>query len=161
MIVVSDTSPIVNLAAVGQLELLRQLYGKVVLPQAVYEEILSAGTGQPGVAEVTAFDWIETKQVENRTVVASLELELDPGEAEAIALAIEIKAELLLLDERKGRTVASHLGLKFIGILGILIEAKHRALIPAVKPIVDDLIQKAGFWISQQLYDFILQTAGE
>ena len=161
MIVVSDTSPIVNLAAVGQLELLRQLYEKVVIPQAVYDEILSAGPGHPGVAEVATFDWIETKQVENRTVVASLELELDPGEAEAIALAIELRAELLLLDERKGRTVASHLGLKFIGILGILIEAKHKALIPAVKPIVDDLIQKAGFWISQQLYDFILQTAGE
>jgi len=161
MIVISNTSPIVNLAAIGQLDLIRQLYGQVTIPQAVYNEIVIVGTGQPGATEVEAFDWIETQQATNRTVVASLRLELDEGEAEAIALAVELKAGLLLLDERKGRAIASRLGLTFIGLLGVLIEAKHRGLILTIEPLLDDLIGKAGFWIGQKLYDHVLQAAGE
>ena len=160
-LVISNTSPVINLAAVGQLDLLRHLYGKIVIPQAVYSEIVIVGTGQPGAVEVETLDWIETRQVRNRTVVTALQLELDEGEAAAIALAAELKADLILLDERKGRLVASYLGLKFVGLLGVLIEAKHKGLILAIKPIMDDLIRKAGFWISQKLYEHVLQTAGE
>ena len=161
MIVVSNTSPIVNLATVGRLELLRQLYGTVLIPQAVYYEIAVVGAGLPGTVEVDAFDWIETHQVRDRVRVTSLQLEVDEGEAEAIALAAELGAGLLLLDERRGRVVASRLGLKSIGLLGVLIEAKHSGFIHGVKPIVDDLIGKAGFWISRELYDRILQAEEE
>jgi hypothetical protein len=161
MIVVSNTSPLVNLATIGQLDLLWQLYGKIIIPQAVYDEIVVVGAGQPGEVEVKTFDWIEIQQATDRILVTSLELELDTGEAEAIALAIALKADLLLLDERKGRLVASHLRLKFIGLLGVLIEAKHKGLIVGVKPIMDDLIRKAGFWISPQLYKHVLQVVGE
>lgn len=161
MIVVSDTSPVVNLAAIGQLELLRQLYGAVVIPQAVHHEIVVVGAGQPGAAEVEASDWIETRPVTSQSIVASLQMEVDEGEAEAIALAVELEADLLLLDERRGRRVASRLGLRFIGLLGVLIEAKHQGLIPAAKPMVDDLIAKSGFWITRELYDRVLQAAGE
>ena len=101
-LVISNTSPVINLAAVGQLDLLRHLYGKIVIPQAVYSEIVIVGTGQPGAVEVETLDWIETRQVRNRTVVTALQLELDEGEAAAIALAAELKADLILLDERKG-----------------------------------------------------------
>lgn len=161
MIVVSDTSPVLNLAAIGQLGLLRRLYGEVVIPQAVYHEIVVLGAGQPGAAKVSALDWIETHQVTNRAMVASLQLEVDEGEAEAIVLAFELGADLLLLDERRGRRVASRLGLRFIGLLGILIEAKHRGFILAVKPILDDLIGKSGFWITRALYERILKVAEE
>lgn len=161
MIVVSNTSPLVNLAAVGQLDLLQRLYDTVVIPQSVHDEIVIAGAGQPGAIEVATLDWIETRQVAGRNLVASLQLELDDGEAEAIALAVELKADLILLDERKGRVIAARLGLRFIGLLGMLVEAKHRSLISAVRPIMNDLIGKAGFWIGQELYDYILQVAGE
>lgn len=161
MIVVSNASPIVNLAAVGRLELLRQLYGKVVIPQAVHHEIVVVGAGQPGAAEVEASDWVEFCRVTDRTMVTSLQLEVDEGEAEAIALAAELEADLLLLDERRGRIVASRLGLKFIGLLGVLIEAKHRGLVPAIKPLLDDLIGKAGFWVTRGLYDRVLRAVGE
>ena len=160
MIVVSDISPIVNLAFIGQLDLLRRLYNRVVIPQAVDDEI-AKGSDQSGIAEIRMFDWIEIKQVTNQAMVASLELELDRGEAEAIALAIELKADLLLLDERKGRLAALRLGVRIIGLLGLVIEAKQKGLIPFVKPTMDALKQKAGFWISQDLYDHILQVAGE
>jgi len=97
MIVVSNTSPIINLAAVGQLGLLRQLYARVIIPQAVYHETVVVGAGQPGAIEVTTFDWIEIRRATNEVAVASLQLELHEGEAEAIALAIELSADLLLL----------------------------------------------------------------
>ena len=161
MIVVSNTSPIVNLAVVGQLDLLRQLYDKVIIPQSVRDEIVIAGEGQPGATEVSSLEWIETRQVTDRPLLASLRLELDEGEAEAITLAIEMRANLLLLDERKGRAIAARLGLQFVGLLGVLLEAKHAGLIPAVKPLVDDLVTKAGFWIGQELYEHVLQAVGE
>jgi len=161
VIVVSNTSAIINLAAVGRLDLLRALYDRIAIPQAVYHEIAIMGAGQPGSTEVQTLNWIETKQVANRALVTSLRMELEAGEAEAIVLAIELRAALLLMDERRGRIVASRLGLKFIGLLGVLIEAKHRGLISAVKPILDDLVTRAGFWISKRLYARVLQAAGE
>ncbi len=149
VIVVSDTSPIVNLAAVGRLDLLQQLYNQVVVPQAVHDEI-NKGIQQPALAEILSCAWLQTQTAANRAVVASLELELDRGEAEAIALAVELKAALVLMDERKGRRVALRLGLTPIGLLGILIEAKQRRL-----------IQEAGFWIGRELYNYVLEAAGE
>ncbi len=161
MIVVSNTSPITNLAAVGQVEVLRQLYEKVLVPQAVYEELTFGGARQPGGMEAQTLQWIETRHVADRVLVAALQMELDPGEAEAVALAVELKADLLLLDERRGRVVASRLGLRFVGLLGVLIEAKQKGCIPAVKPVLEDLVVKAGFWVSQRLYARVLQAAGE
>ena len=161
MIVVSNTSPITNLAAVGQLAVLQQLYETVLIPEAVYAELTASDGAHPGGAEVQTFQWIETKPVTDQTLVAALQMELDPGEAAAIALAVEVKADLLLLDERRGRAVAARLGLQFIGLLGVLIEAKQQGCITAVKSILDDLVTKAGFWVSQQLYARVLEAAGE
>lgn len=161
MIVVSNTSPITNLAAVNHLSLLQQLYGTIVIPQAVYDEMTGVGKSVAGSAEVQTLVWIQTQKVANEALVTALQLELDSGEAQAIALAIELKADLLLLDERRARTVASRFGIKFIGILGVLIESKHKGAISAVKPVLDDLILTAGFWVTQPLYTRILQTVGE
>jgi len=161
VIVVSNTSAVINLAAVGQLDLLRRLYGKIAIPQAVYDEIAIVGAGQPGAVEVQTLDWIETHQVQNQDLATALRAELDPGEAEAIALAVDLGADLLLLDERRARSIASRFGLKFIGLLGALLEAKHRGLIPVVGPVLDDLVTKAGFRLSKQLYAQVLHAAGE
>lgn len=161
MIVVSNTSPIINLAAIGQSNLLYQLYEKIIIPKVVNQEIAIVGSGQLGVKDVSKLDWITTQQVSNQALVKALQIELDKGEAEAIALTVELKADLLLIDERLGRSVASRFDLKFIGILGLLIEAKHKGLIQKVEPILDDLKTKAGFWINQSLYVYVLVTAGE
>ncbi|MBN1873879.1 MAG: DUF3368 domain-containing protein [Anaerolineae bacterium] len=114
MIIVSDASPIINLAVIGQLNLLQKLFGNVIIPQAVYNEIVIEGEGQVGSTEVAQADWFEIKPISNRPLVTSLEGELDIGEAEAIVLAVEQKATLLLIDERKARIVANRLGVDSI-----------------------------------------------
>ncbi len=161
MIVVSDTSPVINHAIVGKLDLLRQLYSRVVIPCAVYDEVAVKGKGQPGASEVQSSGWIDVQAPADQAAVTVLELEVDPGEAEAIALAIELQADLLLMDERKGRVIAARVGLQTIGLLAVLIEAKRQGLLVAVKPILDDLIAKAGFWIRQELYHQVLLAAQE
>jgi uncharacterized protein len=86
---------------------------------------------------------------------------LDAGEANAIALALELQADDLLIDERLGRQEAIRLGLSIIGILGILLMAKQRSLIPQVQPVMDALINQAGFRVSPQLYQRLLALAQE
>jgi predicted nucleic acid-binding protein len=128
--VVSNTSPIINLAAIGQLELLNKLFGNIYIPIEVYHEISIKGKGQPGSIEAEEFNWIHKKSLDTSdNLVKALKLELDAGEAEAIALSLEQKADLLLIDERRGRNMAEYYGLNYIGILGVLLLAKKKSFI--------------------------------
>ncbi|MGF1936109.1 MAG: DUF3368 domain-containing protein [Nostoc sp. ChiQUE02] len=161
MIIVSDTSPINNLAAINHLHLLQQLYGTVLIPEAVYRELTDPNFPVAGAIEVQTSIWIQTRPIQDRTLVEALSNELDIGEAEAIALALEMKAEQVLIDERRGRTVAARLNLGYTGILGILVEAKSQRLISAVKPLLDALINQAGFWVAEPLYKRVLQLVDE
>ncbi|MBN3906337.1 MAG: DUF3368 domain-containing protein [Nostoc sp. NMS1] len=161
MIVVSDTSPINNLAAINHLHLLQQLYGTVLIPEAVYRELTDPNFPVAGAIEVQTFIWIQTSPVQDRTLVEALSNELDIGEAEAIALALETKADQVLINERRGRMVAARLNLGYTGILGILVEAKSQKLISAVKPLLHALINQAGFWVAEPLYKRVLQLVDE
>ena len=161
MIVISDTSPINNLAAINQLHLLQQLYGTVLIPEAVYQELTDPDFPVAGAKEVQTFTWIQIRAVEDRTMLKALSSELDPGEAEAIVLALEMKAEQVLIDERRGRMIAARLNLHYTGILGVLVEAKSQGFISTVKPLLDDLINKAGFWVAEPLYKSVLRLVNE
>jgi predicted nucleic acid-binding protein len=90
-----------------------------------------------------------------------MQANLDPGESAAIALCLNEKADALLIDEALGRRVAEDLGLKTIGILGVLIESQRRQFIPSVKTLLDRLEKEAGFWISPNLRIKVLQVVGE
>lgn len=158
MITVSNTSPINNLAAIGQLNLLPQMYGRVIIPEAVYEELTKIPV--EGTEEVKSSNWIEKRQAKNINLVEKLKDKLDPGEAEAIALAIEVKADLLLIDERLGRGIAESNNLNIIGVLGILLEAKKRGLITLIQPLLEQL-RNSNFWIKPELYARVLTLAGE
>lgn len=161
MIVISDTSPITNLAAVGHLSLLQQLYGDIIIPERVYQELTGAGDSIPGCREVQTLAWISVRSAANQEQVRLLQDKLDAGEAEAITLAVELDADWLLIDEELGRTIAAEYHIQFTGVLGILIEAKYRGLITQVKPLLDELIRTADFWVSARLYSHVLQIAGE
>ena len=105
--------------------------------------------------------WIIRHRVTQQPLVDVLRLELDAGEAEALACALELRADLILLDERRAREVAQRLGLRFIGLLGVLIEAQRQQRLPRIRPVLDDLRQKAGFWMTDALYQRVLAAAGE
>jgi len=159
--IISNTSPISNLAAIGRLPLLEEVYHHIVIPQAVADEIAAAGHIYTQAAAVPNLDWITVQQVSDRTLVENLLTELDLGEAEAIALAIEVKAELLIIDEKLGRKVALNYGQDITGLFGVLLVAKGRGIIQTVKPMMDDLIIQAGFRVSPQLYRQVLELADE
>jgi uncharacterized protein len=160
VIVVSDASPLIGLAAVGQLDLLQRLYGEVVIPVAVHRE-LTTSSDAPGAAQVASASWMRVQAVQDRSVVDALSLHLDVGEAEAIALAVEVEAELLLMDERRGRSAAVRLGRRVVGVLGVLVEAKKSGHLPALRPVLEALTVQAGFRVSEQLRRQVLEAAGE
>ncbi|MEM7772753.1 MAG: DUF3368 domain-containing protein [Cyanobacteria bacterium P01_E01_bin.6] len=163
MIVVSDTSPIANLIVVGHLDLLFHLFETVVIPGVVYQELLANGKNHRVTQAIERIDWLDVRSVMDGEKARMLEYErkLDSGEAHAIALALELNATQLLIDERLGRVEAKRQGLKITGLLGVLLAAKKKSLIPCIHPILDDLISKANFRISRQLYDEVLMLANE
>ena len=160
MIVVSDTSPVTNLAAIGQFDLLRRLYARLHIAQGVWDELNAGGRRWPGYDQVTAADWVERHAVQNHALVTALQRDLDRGEAETIALALELGADLTLLDEREGRHAAQRLGLRVVGVVGILLEAKANGMIDTVRPHLRALRQTAGFYLSEPLYQHALSLAG-
>jgi len=159
--IVSNASPLINLARIGKLDLLRELYGKLLLPEAVWHEVVIDGAGQPGADEVEGAIWIERRVAKNKQLVQALKQELDAGEAEAIVLALEEGADWLLMDEHLGRETAHHLKLRCIGLVGVLLAAKNKGLISAIKPCLDALRDSASFRIKDSLYTRILRDENE
>lgn len=166
MIIVADTTPITYLAAIGHLDLLYDLYGPIVVPQAVYDEIVFGGGGNnPGSVELQTAAWISVAQPDPHRVRQLLRSynRLDRGEAEAITLAEAFSTTdvtLLIIDEANGRVVANIVGLTIVGTIGVLREAKIAGFIPLLRPLLDALVRN-GFYVSQRLYAQVLRSVGE
>ena len=159
-IVVSDTTAITHLAKIDALDILHKLYGEVLIPEAVASELAQVKRTQPGALQVLNSYWIKTVKIRNKAIVEKLARRLDIGESEAIALSIELNADILIIDEMLGRTVAKKLVHSIIGMVGILLEAKKKGLINAVKSYLDKL-RDTGFRMSDELYQLALRKAGE
>ncbi len=153
MIVVSDTSSISNLLSIGREELLPGLFGEVVIPPAVLRELLRFHVRVP--------DFVRCVAPVERGPVARLSEELDLGEAEAICLALELKADRLLIDEAPGRAAALREGIPIIGLVGVLVTAKRAGLLSAISPILQQLENDAGFYLSASLKENVLRAVGE
>ncbi len=161
MLVISDTSPITNLLKVNRLNLLKDVFGSVIIPDQVNRELLAWKEGGADISSYQDAGWIEVAKPCNNQLFKELQIHLDIGEAEAIALAKEMKAEFLLIDERKGRKIARSLNLNAVGLIGVLLEAKRRGFVEKVAPILDELRSNAGFWISDAFYNQVLSKAEE
>ena len=160
-VVVSDSSPLIHLARIGRLGLLEKIFGEVVIPPAVYREVIEEGKGKPGWEELSTAKWLRVMEIKkNQALKQSLLVYIDEGEAEAIALANEIHADLLLLDEREARILAKKLGLRVTGTIGILLKAKKKHLIKNLKHELEKL-KTTGFRISPNLEQEALKKAGE
>lgn len=161
MIFVSNTTPLIGLASIQRFNLLYKLFGELYIAQAVYHETVVAGHEHCRAKhEVFTASWIRSVQVKDRLAVDVLLDELDLGEAETIVLALEMSADWVLMDEKKGRTKLTQLGLNKIGTVGILLKAKQAGLLHAVRPEIQSLCQN-GFSLSQKVIDEVLQQANE
>ena len=150
-LVVSNASPLIALHQINELALLRALFGEAVIPPAVVREV-TRGVPLP--------PWVKTRTLQQPVGGAILLASLGPGESEAITLAQEIHAEWLLLDDRPARRLAEGFGLSVAGTLGLLIRAKQKGLLDAVRPRVEALLA-VGFRASRALVENILRQAGE
>jgi hypothetical protein len=156
--VVSNTTPIISLLKIGKLEILKDLYDEIYIPQEVFNEI-EAGKHKKYYLNLLTFEWIKIEQIQDRKSISYF-LDLDKGEAEAIVLATESEADLILLDESLGRFHAKHAGLRVTGTIGILVKAKKQGLISELKPLILELKDK-GVWLSESLIERILELANE
>jgi predicted nucleic acid-binding protein len=162
MITVSNTSPISNLAMIGRLDLIRRVYGPVVIPGAVREELKALRDVQASelIQKAEADAWLTTKPVSDPKLVNLLNDQLDPGEAEAIALAIEHGGRLLI-DELDGRRAARRFGVPVRGALWVLRQGKRLGWVESLREEIMLLRTKANFWISPDLEARFLADAGE
>lgn len=157
MIVVSNTSPLSALLAIGAADLLTQLFGEVVVPTAVHDELNRSHPHLP--------PWLRVESVKNLDQVIQFARIVDRGEAEAIALAKELRADLLLMDERKGRRLAAREGIPVIGLLGVVLLARRKQLIPSARTLPRTLLQRlqdeAGMYLAEPIKEAALRTVGE
>ncbi len=156
--IVSNTTPLISLLKLARLDILKDLYGEISIPTAVYNEI-EAGKHKSYYKDLSKVSWIKIIQIKDEQAVKYF-LDLDSGEAEAIVLATEINADLIILDEKLGRFHAKHADLTITGTIGVLIKAKKQGLIKELKPLLNELTNK-DVWLSEKLINEILTQIGE
>ena len=160
-IVVSDTTAITYLSQIGALWLLKSLFKSIYIPEAVYHELTRQGDHIGGSKEVKTLPWIKVKRNINYDQYSrKYKKDLDPGESQAIGLTLHMNADLLIMDELKGRWEAKNQGIRVAGMLGIFKLAKERNYIAAVAPYLNKL-RLTTFKLSPALYDLVLQDVGE
>ena len=159
MIIVSDSGPIISFARAGRLDLLKQVTTELIIPDAVFEEIVVSGDDKPGAEEVKQGLWIKRATLQDRSLLENMPSKLSRGESEAIVLAKELGA-YLLVDELEARKEASRLGINYFGSLRIIKEAKDRGVISKAKAVLDDLIASSTY-LDDSLYQQFLREMGE
>ena len=148
-LIISDTSCLILLNRIGELDLLKKLSRQVFITPIVKREY---GEELP--------DWITVKEPDDVHYQMILEMDLDSGEASAIALSMSIHNSLLIVDELKGRKIAQKLNLRYSGTLGLILKAKQVGIIPTIGPTLQK-IRKTNFWISEELFEFLMRKANE
>jgi len=161
MIVVLNSSPLITLAKIGKLNILKELFDKITTSKAVWVEVVENGKGKLGAKEIEKASWIKVEDAKDKLGVEILKGEVEVGEAEAIVLARELEADLLVIDERIPRIIAKSLGLKVVGSLAILYIAKKKGLIEEE---FDELLKELrlkGIRFSDDVLEKLRQMYGE
>jgi predicted nucleic acid-binding protein len=154
---VSNTTPIISLSSIGKIEILKELFQEIIIPQAVYEEIKAKQSY--GYNEVD-LNFITVQTINNIEHETQLLSQLDIGEAQSIVLSKEINADNTIIDENTGYIFAKESGLNVIRTLSLLLKAKEMNIIAEVKPLLDEMISK-GRWYSNHVYYSFLRKANE
>lgn len=161
--VVTDSSVLITLAAGEQFLLLRELYGVIYAPQAVWDEVTAVD--RPfGVAEsrqARAEGWLIVRNPASTEAVRSLPFNLQAGETGALALAVELPDALLLVDDAQGRRAAQALGIRYTGTLGVLLRGKAEGKLAALRPVLALMQLRTTFWLAADVRRAVLAQAGE
>ncbi|QKY19883.1 DUF3368 domain-containing protein [Halolamina sp. CBA1230] len=157
-LVVSNTSPLLNLSLIGRLDLLESQFSGLTIPEQVWSELTDGEDGLDSLRELRESEFLRTVEVERSDLFVELFQRLDLGEAAAICYAIEQDADLVLLDEKEGRKVARRHDLSMAGVVGILLKAANADEIDLKTEL--DALREAGFWIADDLYERALKEVG-
>ena len=158
--VVSNSSPIIHLAKIGKLSLLREYFNTIMVPESVFKECMAEGKDRKEVEAIKKAEWIRVAEVQDKKLVKLLQSFLDDGESEAIALSLESGADLILLDDSDARENARIYGLTVTGTLGVLLRAKKDRKISSLKENIIKL-RGSGFWVSDFIEERLLEASGE
>ena len=158
--VVVNTTPFIALRHVNRLEILKELYGQVIIPDAVYREISVKSDSVCKKMVDEALDWIHIESIQDQLAKAMYKTQLHDGEVEVMILSKELAADVVIIDDANAKKHAKYLGLPVTGTLGVLIKAKQNGFIKELKPILLQLKEK-GIYISQNLVELCLKQAGE
>ncbi len=158
MIVVSNTTPIISLSSIGKIELLKEIFEIIYIPDAVYYELRAKK--DYGYEEIDNFDIFKRIHVKDKIKKDLLLRDLGEGESEVIVCGLEMKADFILIDDRLAYKIAKSLDLTPIGTLAILIEAKRRRLINNIGPLLYEM-QRKGRWYSNKIIERVLLEVGE
>jgi len=153
-IVIFNSSPLINLSKIKSLNLIKKIYGQIIIPEAVKEEVVVSGRNKEKVEKIVKLiekDIIKIVKVKNRSLVKSFQINLDYGESEVLAMAIDMNASLIVIDEKEARQVAEIYNLNKTGFIGVLIKAEKLGLIDSAMDLIDLAIKK-GFRINKNLY---------
>lgn len=156
--IITNTTPILSLLKINKLDILKELYEKVTVPNAVYQEI-EKGKEKQYYQDLKKITWIEIEHIKN-TDSRSFFIDLDDGEAEVLILAKEQNADLVILDEIMGRRYAKQLELNLTGTLGILLKAKEKGIINSIREILSELTEK-GTWLNSKLIKKVIKLSNE
>lgn len=159
-IVVVNSTPIIALSAIHRLDLFKHLYGEIIIPKAVHDEVMVKKDSISQLALARAKDWIITKSITNNEAKKFFKVQLHDGEVEVMLLGRELEADLLVIDDYTAREYAKYLDFKVTGTLGVILRAKEKGIVKEVKPLITDL-RENGIYISENLFIDVLKMAGE
>ena len=152
--VIVNSTPLIILSKIGELEILKNLYGEIIIPRAVFEEVTIKSDA------IKNLSWIKILEVQDKSNRKIYQAKLHDGEVEVMMLAKEISADLLIIDDNAAKKFAKFLGFQVTGTLGILLKSKSEKIISEVKPILEKM-QAENFYISEEIIKLVLKTAGE
>lgn len=157
--VIVNSTPLIILCNIGKLEILRNLYGEIIIPQAVYEEVTVKADS--ACQQIKSANWIHVEQIKDQSDKKMYRAKLHAGEVEVMILAQEDKkTDLVVIDDNAAKKTARYLGLTVTGTVGILLKAKKSGIVGEIHPILNSM-KKEGFYISGNIERMILEQAGE
>jgi predicted nucleic acid-binding protein len=158
--VVVNTTPLIALSHIGQLDILKKMYGEILIPNAVYNELSAKPDSICKIEVDNSKDWIRVEEIKNQMAKSMYKTQLHEGEVEVMILAQEVNADLVIIDDSNAKKHAKYLKLPVTGTLGVLIKAKQNGYVDKLKPMLQMMIEN-GIYISQDLVKLCLKQVGE